>query len=318
VISLDDVEHAARALAGRIHRTPLLSSGALADELPAKVLFKAELLQRTGSFKVRGALNRLAELTPEERARGVITISAGNHAQAVAWAAREEGLDALVVSWRGADELKMASTRAYGATVDQDAEDPASAFERLAELQNETGRTLVHPFDDAAVIAGQGTVGLEILEDGPVPDVVVVPVGGGGLISGIATAIKARRPDAVVVAVEPELSPALHDGLAAGRSVPVTPRSAADALSAPFAGERALEICSALGVVPVLVSEDDLANAFRWLYTRMKLACELGAAASTAALLSGKLYVEPGQNVVVVVSGGNVAPRQAAAILAAA
>jgi len=318
VISLDDVEHAARALAGRVHRTPLLASGALADELHSNVLFKAELLQRTGSFKVRGALNRLAELTAEERARGVITISAGNHAQAVAWAARDEGLDALVVSWRGADELKMASTRAYGADVDQEAGDPVSAFERLAELQNETGRTLVHPFDDAAVIAGQGTVGLEILEDGPVPDVVVVPVGGGGLISGIATAIKARRPDARVIGVEPELSPALHDALAAGVPVHVTPRSAADALSAPFVGDRAFEICTALGVESVLVSDDELAAAFRWLYTRMKLACELGAAASTAALLAGKVRVEAGQNVVAVVSGGNVAPRQAAAILAAA
>jgi threonine dehydratase len=174
----------------------------------------------------------------------------------------------------------------------------------------------VHPFDDPAVIAGQGTVALEILEDGPVPDVVLVPVGGGGLVSGIAVAVKARRPDARVVAVEPELSTALHDGLAAGHSVPVTPRSAADALSAPFGGERAIEICGALGVESVLVSEDDLYESFRWLYARMKLACELGAAASTAALLSGKVVVQPGQNVVSIVSGGNVAPNQAAAILA--
>jgi threonine dehydratase len=135
-------------------------------------------------------------------------------------------------------------------------------------------------------------------------------------VSGIAVAVKARRPDARVIAVEPERSTALHDGLAAGHSVPVTPQSAADALSAPFAGERTIEICRALGVESVLVSEDELSDAFRWLYARMKLACELGAAASTAALLSGKVHVEPGQNVVSVVSGGNVAPKQAAAILA--
>jgi threonine dehydratase len=166
------------------------------------------------------------------------------------------------------------------------------------------------------VIAGQGTVALEIFEDRPVPDVMVVPVGGGGLVSGIAVAMKARRPDARVIAVEPELSPALHEALKAGRSVPVTPRSAADALSGPFAGENCVEICRALGVESVLVTEEDLSEAFRWLYTRMKLACELGAAAPTAALLSGKVQVEAGQNVVSVVSGGNVAPKQAAAILA--
>ena len=157
---------------------------------------------------------------------------------------------------------------------------------------------------------------LEILEDGPVPDIVIVPVGGGGLVSGVAAALKARRPDVRVIGVEPERSTALHDGLAAGRSVPVTPASKADALSAPFAGENCVQICAALGVESVLVSDDDLCDAFRWLYARMKLACELGAAASTAALLSGKIVVEPGQNIVAVVSGGNVAPQQAAAILA--
>jgi threonine dehydratase len=316
VISVEDVERAARTIVGRVHRTPLLRSETLSAQLGADVRFKAELFQRTGAFKVRGALNRLAELTDEERARGVITISAGNHAQAVAWAARDAGLDALVVSWKTADTLKMAATRSYGATVDQEATDPTTAFDRLAELHEQTGRTLVHPFDDLAVIAGQGTVGLEVLEDEPAPDVVLVPAGGGGLVSGIATAVKARRPGARVIAVEPELSTALHDGLKAGASMPVTPRSAADALSAPFAGERCVQICTELGVESVLLDEEALAEAFRWIYARMKLACELGAAASTAALLSGAVGVEPGQTVVAVVSGGNVAPKQAAAILA--
>ena len=316
MLSIDDVERAARTIAGRVHRTPLLRSETLSRELGADVRFKAELFQRTGAFKVRGALNRLAELTDDERGRGVITISAGNHAQAVAWAAREAGLDALVVSWKTADALKMAATRGYGATVDQQADDPTTAFDRLAELHEKTGRTLVHPFEDLAVIAGQGTVGLELLEDERAPDVVLVPVGGGGLVSGIATAVKERRPDARVIAVEPELSPALHEGLKAGTPVPVTPKSAADALSAPFAGEQCVRICAELGVESVLVDEDGLRDAFRWLYARMKLACELGAAASTAALLSGAVRVEPGQTVVAVVSGGNVAPKQAAAILA--
>ena len=242
MISIDDVERAAKTIAGRVHRTPLRRSATLSERLNADAFLKAELFQRTGSFKVRGAINRLHELTDEERARGVITISAGNHAQAVAWAARESGLDALVVMWQGADESKVVATRGYGAAVDQEAANPTDAFARLDELLAETGRTLVHPFNDAAVIAGQGTVGLEILEDREVPDVVVVPVGGGGLISGIATVVKARQPRARVIAVEPERSTALHDALAAGRSVPVTPRSAADALSAPFAGEACVEI----------------------------------------------------------------------------
>jgi len=315
VISIDDVERAARTIAGRVHRTPLVRSATLSDRLAAEAWLKAELFQRTGSFKVRGALNRLAELTAEERERGVISISAGNHAQALAWASREAGLDALIVMWQGADTLKVAATRGYGAAIDQEAAGPTESFDRLDELVAETGRTLVHPFNDEAVMAGQGTVGLEILEDGQ-PDVVVVPVGGGGLVSGIATAVRARLPEARVIAVEPETSRALHDGLAAGHSVPVAAKSAADALNAPFAGERAIEICSALGVESVLVSEAELADAFRWLYVRTKLACELGAAASTAALLSGKVLLEPGETVVAVVSGGNIAPKQAAAILA--
>ena len=313
--TLDDVERAARTIEGSVHRTPLLRSGTLSDRLGVDARFKAELFQRTGSFKVRGALTRMASLSEEEKRRGVITISAGNHAQAVAWAAGAAGLDALVVMWQGASELKMAATRGYGAAIDDSSAGPAEAFLRLDELLAESGRTLVHPFDDEAVIAGQGTVGLEILEDAPDADVVLVPVGGGGLVTGIAAAVKARRPDARVVAVEPELSPALHEGLRAGRSVSVTPGSAADALSAPFAGERCVALCGELGVESVLVTEEELAEALRWLYARMKLACEVGAAASTAALLSGKVVAEPGQTVVAVVSGGNIDPRQAAATL---
>jgi len=316
VVGIEDVERAAGVIAGRVHRTPVTRSGTLSEQLGAEVLFKAELFQRTGAFKVRGVLSKLSQLSAGEKARGVISISAGNHAQAVAWGARQEGLDALVVMWQDASPLKIEATRNYGASVDDSPADPASAFEHLHRLVEETGRTLVHPFDDPAVIAGQGTVGLEIVEDVPDVDVVLVPCGGGGLVSGIAAAVKARRLGARVIAVEPELSPALHEGLKAGRSVPVTPRSAADALSAPFAGGRCVELCSRLGVESVLVSEDELAHAFRWLYTRTKFACELGAAAPAAALLSRRVAVEPGQTVVCVVSGGNVAPQQAAAILA--
>jgi threonine dehydratase len=278
--------------------------------LGPRVHLKAELFQRTGSFKPRGVLNKLASLNDDERRAGVIGISAGNHAQALAYCSALEGVDALVVMWEGASAQKIEATQGYGAAVDLQAGGPGEAFERLAELLETTGRTLVHPFDDPLVIAGQGTVGLEILEDVPDTAVFVVPCGGGGLVSGIAAAATGRR----VIAVEPELSPALHRGLAEGRSVPVEPRSIADGLSAPFAGESALAICRELGVESVLVTEDEIADGMRFLYTRAKLACEPAAAVGVAAHLAGKVSVgdEP---VAVVVSGGNVAPKTAAAIL---
>jgi threonine dehydratase len=215
--------------------------------------------------------------------------------------------------WEGASPQKIEATRAYGAEVDLEADGPAKAFDRLHELIEETGRALVHPFDDPFTISGQGTVGLEILEEVPHATVIVVPVGGGGLVSGIALAAEGRR----VVAVEPELSDALHRGLEAGRSVPVEPKSIADGLSAPFAGEHCVEICKALGVESVLISEEELVEGMRFLYGRAKLACEPAGAAAVAALLAGKVPVEPGDTVVAVVSGGNVAPEMASAILAA-
>jgi threonine dehydratase len=297
-----DVERARATIDGRLPRTPLLSSRTLGARL------KCELFQRTGSFKSRGALNKLCSLTPEEKARGVITISAGNHAQAVAFAAAAEGSDALVVMWQGASEQKIDATRGYGATVDLEATDPANAFERLATLHAETGRTLVHPFDDPLVIAGAGTVGLEIEDDAPDVDTVIVGVGGGGLVSGIRTAI---GDHVRIVAVEPELSPALHEALANGKPTAVTPRSIADGLSAPFAGRLATEICK--GIDRVLVTEEEIEDAFRFLYERTKLACEPAAAAATAAWLSGKVEA---QNPVLVVSGGNVSRQTASAILA--
>lgn len=270
---------------------------------------KCELFQRTGSFKARGALNKLSSLTAEEKKRGVIAISAGNHAQATAFAAAAEGVDALVVMWQGASELKIAATRGYGAEVDLEAGNPAEAFARLDVLLAETGRTLVHPFNDPVVIAGAGTVGLEVEEDAPDADVVIVPVGGGGLVSGIQVAIGGRVR---VVAVEPETSQALRVGIAAGEPTPVEPRSIADGLNAPFAGALPIEICRDLELV--LVTEAEIEHAFRFLYERTKLACEPAAAAGVAALLAGKVEAK---NPVAIVSGGNVASQTASAILAA-
>jgi threonine dehydratase len=304
-VARDDVLAAAGRIRGRVHRTPTLTSATLGPG----VRLKAELFQKTGSFKVRGVLNKLASLSPEEKERGVIGISAGNHAQALAWGAAAEGLDCLVVMWASASEAKIAATRGYGAAVDLASADPAGAFERLAELQAESGRTLVHPFDDPVVIAGAGTVGLELLEDAPELDTIVVPAGGGGLVSGIAASAPGRR----VIAVEPERSAAVAQGLAAGRSVPVTPDSIADGLSAPFAGENALAVLRAHGVESVLVTEEEIEEAFRFLYARAKLACEPAAAVGVAALLAGK--IDAGR-IGIVVSGGNVVARTASAILA--
>jgi threonine dehydratase len=174
----------------------------------------------------------------------------------------------------------------------------------------------VHPYDDPLVMAGQGTVGLEILEDAPETEVVLVQVGGGGLVSGIAAAVKALKPDARVIAVEPELSNALHESLKAGHTVTVEPRSLADGLNGPYAGPNCVEVCGALGVESVLVSEEELKEGFRFMYGRMKLACEAAGAATAAALLAGKVELEAGQTVAAVVSGGNIAPKTAAAILA--
>ena len=276
-----------------------------------RAFLKAELLQKTGSFKPRGVLTKLASLAPEERKRGVISASAGNHAAALAYCCALEGIDCLVVMWRGASASKRAAAEGYGAAVDQEAAGPGEVFDRLARLQEETGRVLVHPFDDPLVVAGQGTVGLEVAEDLPEADVVVVPVGGGGLVSGIATALPDRR----VVGVEPEGSAALHLALAAGEPVRLAPDSIADGLNAPFAGTHALRLCGELGVESVLVSEEEIRAGFRFLYERAKLAVEPAGAAGVAALLTGKIAGVEGATVAVVVSGGNVDPEIASGIL---
>ena len=306
VVEREDVLRAAEVIRGRVHRTPTFTSRSLGPG----VYLKAELFQHTGSFKPRGVLNKLASLTPEEKARGVIGISAGNHAQALAWGAAQEEIDCLVVMYAGAIATKVEATKAYGAQVDLDAVDAVDAFARLERHLAESERTLVHPFDDPLVLAGQGTVGAELLEDANGVETILVAAGGGGLSAGIAAAATGR---ARVLAVEPEGSTAVHSGLAASAPVTVEPRSIADGLSAPFAGAAALATLRAHDAESVLVSEDEIEEAFRWLYQRAKLACEPAAATALAPLLSGRVEA---RSVAVVVSGGNVAPETAAAILA--
>jgi len=303
-VNREDVERARETLAGRVLRTPTLRSTAAGG-----VWLKAELFQKTGSFKARGALNRLTALTDEERRRGVVTWSAGNHAQAVAWAAAQEGVDCLVEMWETASAFKIERTRGYGATVDTSSPDPAAAFDRTLEIVEREGRFFVHPHSDPLVVAGHGTLALELLEDVPDLETVVVGVGGGGLVSGLVAAVDGR---ARVVAVEPERSPAFSAGLAAGCSVRVGTDTIADGLAPPFAGDLPLELCRGR-VETVLVTEDEIAAGMRFLYARAKLACEPAGAAALGAVLAGK--VEAGPNVAVIVSGGNVEAHKAAAIL---
>jgi threonine dehydratase len=308
-----DVVAASAAIGSRLRRTPLLPSATLGEAFGGTAVLKCELFQKTGSFKTRGVLAKLSSLTAAERSRGVVSISAGNHAAALAYGCAIEGIDCLVVMWQGASAQKIAAAQGYGATVDLEARDPGEAFDRVERLRAEEGRTLVHPFDDPLVQAGQGTVGLEILEDRADVEVVIVPTGGGGLVSGIAVAVSGR---ARVVAVEPETSAALHLALEAGKPQRIVPESVADGLNAPFAGENVLAICQEHEVESVLVTEEEIQTAFRFLYERAKLAAEPAGAAGVAALQAGKVPHVQGRTVAVVVSGGNVAGETAAAILA--
>jgi threonine dehydratase len=314
-ISPDDVARATRAVGGRLHRTPSLGSRTLGESFGGRAVLKAELFQRTGSFKPRGILAKIASLSPGERDRGVITISAGNAAAAVAFGAAAEGIDALVVMASGASPAKVAATRGYGATVDLEAATLPEAYERMNALRAESGRTLVHPFDDEVVVAGHASLGLEIVEQTPDVDVVVIPVGGGGLVSGVALGVKQARPETRIVAVEPVASNALQLGLEAGRPVPIDPVSVADGLNAPFAGEICIAVCRELVDEAITVTEAEIGAGFRFLYGRAKLAVEPAGAVSTAALLAGRVPGVEGKTVVAVVSGGNVAPETASAIL---
>jgi len=222
VVTAAEIERARSVIDGRAHVTPVFTSRLLSEVAGAPIVLKAELFQRTGSFKLRGVLTRLAGLSSAERQRGVITVSAGNHAQALAYGCAEEGIYCLVVMWRGATMAKAAAVRACGASIDLESADPTEAFGRMETIQRQSGRLPIHPFSDPLVVAGQGTVGLEIAEQVPNVATVLVPTGGGGLVSGVAVALRARSPSARVVAVEPQDAAALALGLEAGRPVPLT------------------------------------------------------------------------------------------------
>jgi len=313
VISLDDVRAAAARLAGVANRTPVLTSRTLDERAGTQVYVKAESFQRGGAFKFRGAYNKIALLPPEARAHGVLAYSSGNHAQAVAIAARLLGTTAAIVMPEDAPPAKLEATRGYGAEVisyDRWTQDREEIGRRLAE---ERGVALVRPYDDPLVMAGQGTTALELLEDVPDLDVLVVPVGGGGLIAGCATAAKAVRAGIRVVGVEPEAGDDTRRSLATGERVRIdVPRTIADGLQAAEPGELTFEVNRRLLDDVVTVSDEEIVEAMAFLFDRMKLVTEPSGAVGVAALLAGR--TGPGRTGVVI-SGGNVGVARFAALL---
>ena len=305
MLTAAEIQAARERIARVVHRTPMLRSSSLGELLGGVDLhLKAELFQRTGSFKPRGVANKLLSLSDEEKARGFVTISRGNHAQALAYAASAIGTHATIVMAADAVPSKVNATRGYGGEVVLTEGD---IWELCQQLMEERRLTLVHPFDDEAVMAGQGTVGLEITDDVPDAETVIVPIGGGGLISGIAVAVKDALPGARVIGVEPAASDAMRQALAAGASVQIGNRKTiADGVNAPYAGEHCLAVVQRYVDEVVTVEEDEIVAGLRLLLERSKLAAEPAAATPIAALLAGRVMTRPGQRVVCLVSGGNL------------
>ena len=305
MLSSADVTAARERIGDRVHRTTTLSASRIGAAAGVDLRLKCESLQKTGSFKVRGALNAVSQLTAEQRARGVVSVSAGNHAAALAWAATAVGVRCTVVMPAAAMQSKVEASRAYGANVILHGVS-SEAFEKAHQLAAEHDYVFIHPFDDAAVVAGAGTVGLEILEEAPDVEAIIVPVGGGGLLAGIAVAVKGRNPSVRVYGVEPEGAAALRMSLDAGHMVRVVPNTIADGLAPAMTGEIPFAIARKYVDDVVLVSDAEIADAMRVLLTSAKLLAEPAGAAATAALLGGKVGLPGGTRVVSVLSGANV------------
>jgi len=326
-VTLDEIRAAREVIASRVQRTPLLSSATAARFIAeaggprladGRLYLKAEHLQKTGSFKARGMTNRIATLDADQRRRGAITMSAGNAGQAYAWAGREAGVPVTVVMAAGANPTKVAACRGYGAEVVLEGAHVGEAFAVLERIRDARGLTFVHPFEDRAVIAGHGSVGLEILDDIGDVDVVVVGVGGGGLISGIAAAVKEQRPSARVYGVEPVDAAAMSLAFDAGAPVTIQPRTVADGLAAPFAGTLTLAMCRRYLDGIVLLADAEILSGVRFAIERLKQVLEPAGAAALAAVLHGRIPIAAGERVAVVASGGNIDVGRLGELLAAA
>jgi threonine dehydratase len=306
-LGLDDVRAAAERIAGKARRTPLLPAGELSRRVGARTLLKAENLQLTGSFKVRGAFNRLSQLSDAERAAGVVAASAGNHAQGLAFAARELGIAATAVMPDGAPLAKIAAVKQYGGRVVLNEGSYDEARMAADELARRDGMTLVHAFDDPQVVAGQGTVGLEIAEDAPDVRLVVVPLGGGGLATGTAMAVKSLLPDVRVVGVQAEACAPYPASLAAHRAIGArSANTICDGIAVKQPGELTLPLVERWIDEVVTVSDDEAAQAMVLLLERSKVVVEGAGAVGVAALMQGKVEAPAEGEVCAVLSGGNV------------
>lgn len=326
-ITLAAIRETRAEIRSRLHHTPLLSSATAARVTsPAagarlgddRLYLKAEHLQKTGSFKPRAALARIQSLSPEERARGAITISAGNAGQAYAWAGREAGVPVTVVMPAAAVASKVAACLEYGADVVLHGAHVGESLQRLEALREERGLTLVHPYDQPEVLLGNGSCGLEILEDLPDVDVVVLGVGGGGLLGGVTVALKEARPSVRVYAVEPVGSEALKQALDAGAPVPVRPVSVADGLGAPIVGALAFDVARRYLDGVVLIDDATILGGLRFALERLKQVLEPAGSAALAAVLTGAVPLRGGDRVCVILSGGNVATERVGELLAVA
>lgn len=327
LVSIAEIEAARERLAGRVHRTPMLSSATAAAWVTAasgvrigddRLHLKPEQLQKTGSFKPRGMTNRIATLTDGAKARGVITLSAGNAGQAYAWAGRTAGVAVTVAMPAAAVRSKVDACLGYGARVVLHGAHVGETLAELERIRDAEGLEFVHPFDDPAVIAGNGSIGLELLEDVPDLDVVVVGVGGGGLISGVAAALKERRPGIRVYGVEPERSNAVSLAMQAGEIVPIHPESVADGLGAPFAGTWTLAMARHYLDDVILIDDPTILAGMRFAIERLKQVLEPAGSAALAATLAGRVPIRDGERVAVVLSGGNVEVDRIGELLAAA
>ncbi len=313
LVELQDILAAREVISGRVHRTPVMGSAYFGEQAGVRLHLKLEMFQKTGSFKPRGVLNKLHHLSAEDKEKGVISLSAGNHAQALAWGARQSGIAATIVMPAKSVRSKIEATRGYGGLV---VLTDGNLLETCMAIQEEHGLTLVHPFDDPKIIAGQGTVGLEIAEDVPDVDVVVVGVGGGGLISGVAVAVKSKNPDVRVIGVEPEGASAMAQSVERGEPVHLERMDTiADGLAAPFAGTHTLAHVQAYVDELVTVSDQEIVRARALILERAKVVAEPAASAALAAILSGKLTLPQGATVVCVVSGGNIDAERLKALL---
>lgn len=305
-VTIDDIRAAADRIAPYVHRTPIIESATLSRMTDTSLGLKAENLQRTGSFKARGALNAVMNLTPEQRERGVITLSAGNHGQGLAYAAQLLRIRCVVFMPENAVPTKVAAVEGYGAEA-RFAPSMETVFARMDEYREEHGLHYVHPFGDPHIIAGQGTVGLEILEDSPNVETIAVCVGGGGLLAGVAVAAKALRPTVRVVGVEPEGAPVVTRSLVAGYPVTIEKiTTVADGLAAPFAAPVSQRIIERRVDDVVIVTDEEILAALRLILERTKLLVEPAGAAAVAALLAGKAGAAPGSRTIATLSGGNV------------